>query len=167
LNTRLTKWADGNDLILDNQNCFRKQRSTIDHLFTLTSIMETRKARKLSTFAVFIDFKKAYDTIDRSILWTRLEELGISGRMLTTLKSLYTNVQCCVRINGFTTDWFGVESGLKQGCVLSPLLFNLYLDDLARKIQALGKCVDIGDGNPVNMLYADDIVLLADTPNDL
>ena len=69
LKTRLTFWCESENMLVDEQNGFRKGRSTIDHISTLTNIVETRKKRKLSTYCAFIDFKKAYDTIDRNILW--------------------------------------------------------------------------------------------------
>ena len=77
LNNRLLTWLDTRDIIQDEQNHFRKSKSTIDHLSTLKSIIETRKLRKLSTFAVFVDFKKAYDTVNRSLLFRDLNDLGI------------------------------------------------------------------------------------------
>ena len=77
LDNRLLTWLDTRDIIQDEQNNFRKSKSTIDHLSTLKSIIETRKLRKLSTFAVFVDFKKAYDTVNRSLLFRDLNDLGI------------------------------------------------------------------------------------------
>ena len=82
---------------------------------------------KLLTFCAFIDFRKAYDYINRNKLWQRLQEINVSTKMLTAIKSLYTNVSACVKVNNLTTDWFDVNSGLRQGRSLSPLLFNLYI----------------------------------------
>ena len=81
--------------------------------------------------------------------------------MLNAIKSLYTAVSSCVRINSFYTEWFEVTSGLRQVCSLSPLLFNIFINDQALKIKACGKSIKI-DGDIVGiLLYADDIVLLA------
>lgn len=104
LNERLTKWAEANHVVLDNQNGFRSQRSTIDQIMSLVNIIDTRKKNRLPTFCAFIDFKKAYDYINRSILWERLRMVGVGGRMLSAIQSLYTNVISCVRINGMFTD---------------------------------------------------------------
>ena len=81
---------------------------------------------KASTYTAFIDFKKAYDTINRNLLWNKLCNIGVNGKMLKAVKSLYTTVSSCVRINGLKTDWFDVKTGLRQGCCLSPLLFNCF-----------------------------------------
>ena len=144
LNNRLSNWENEHSVIADNQNGFRKQRSTIDHISSLTSIIETRKLHKKATFAAFIDFKKAYDSIDRGILFTKLSNLGISGLMYKALLSIYDNVRCSVRINGKLTEWFDVNCGLKQGCSLSNILFNLYINDLIVKINSLDIGIDIG-----------------------
>ena len=167
LNARLTEWAEKNKIVADEQNGFRKNRSTIDHLSSLTGIIDTRKKLKLPTFCAFIDFKKAYDSVNRDLMWGKLESLGLNGPMLTALKSLYHSVSSCVRINQCFTDWFGVSSGLRQGCSISPILFNLFINDLAFKIKALGKGIKVGDDMVSILLYADDVVLLASCATDL
>jgi len=167
LNNRLTAWAENDGIIVEEQNGFRRGRSTIDHLSTLTSIIETRKKKKMSTFTAFIDFKKAYDSINRDLLWKKLDDLGVTGKMRQALHAIYTNVSCCVRLNGFKTDWFAVNCGVKQGCLLSPLLFNIYINDLAVALKGLGKGVKTGEDIISVLLYADDLVLLAETESDL
>ena len=167
LNSRLEAWVDENNLLCDEQNGFRKSRSTLDHLSTLTSIIETRKANKTDTYVAFIDFSKAYDSIPRNNLWAKLKQKGLCGRLYNALISLYKTVKSCVRINGLTTDFFDVNCGLKQGCLLSPLLFNLYIDDLVRDMNLLNVGIDIDDEKLCILLYADDVILIADTEADL
>ena len=82
------------EILNDSQNGFRKGRSTVDHILTLTSIIETRKLKRQSTFAAFIDFKKAYDAIDRTLLFTKLNHLGITSHMYNAISSLHDGVQC-------------------------------------------------------------------------
>lgn len=167
LNARLTHKLDDLDFINDEQNGFRKSRSTIDHLGTLTSIIETRKLKKLSTFVAFIDFKKAYDWVNRNLLFTKLESLGISSKMLNALYSIYNKVQACVKLNGNLTEWFEVTSGLKQGCVLSPLLFNIFINSLVDDVKRLNIGVKLDEDIVSILVYADDVVFLADNENDL
>lgn len=131
LNERISNWVKHNRILVDEQNGFRKKRSTIDHVSALYKVIDTRKKLKQSTIAAFIDFRKTYDFINRSKIWNRLCNTGINGKMLRALKSLYSTVFASVRVNCFSTDWFDVKSGLRQGCILSPLLFNLYINDLA------------------------------------
>ena len=87
--------------------------------------------------------------------------------MFTAIKSLYNSIYSCVRLNGHCTDWFAVGSGLRQGCSLSPLLFNLFLNDLALKIKAVSKGVMIDDERVCILCYADDLVLIAENEQDL
>ena len=151
-----------NEILHDAQNGFHKNRSTVDHISSLTSIIETRKLKRKSTFAIFVDFKKAYDAIDRSKLFADLRQIGVAGKMYNALRSLYEDVKCCVKVNGFYTDCFSVRCGLKQGCCLSPIVFNLYINDMVNSITSLGIGVNIGDDIVSVLLYADDLVLLAE-----
>ena len=134
LNECLQKWEQEQEMINDNQNGFGKGRSTIDHVLSLTNIIETRKCKRKSTFVAFIDFRKAYDAINTNLLFRTLGSLGICGHMYTALASLYENASCCVKLNGFKTDWFTVTCGLKQGCNLSTILFNFFINDVVEKI---------------------------------
>ena len=109
-------------------------------------MLENRLKKKLSTFAAFIDFSNAYGRINRELLWHKLSKMGISGRFLASLQSLYKNVKYTVRVNGQQTDWFEVNCGLKQGCILSPMLFNLFINDLTCHIN------DVGSGTYVFLL---------------
>ena len=77
LNFRLETWVDETNLLCDEQNGFRKSRSTPDHLSTLTSIIDMRKAKKKDTFVAFIDFSKAYDSIPRDKLWNKFKQMGL------------------------------------------------------------------------------------------
>ena len=99
LNNRLVKFAEENNIYVDEQNGFRRGRSTVDHISTLTSIIEYRKLNRLSTYAAFIDFKKAYNSIDRFLLFSKLRDIGINGAMFQAVRFIYNNVQCCVRVN--------------------------------------------------------------------
>ena len=87
--------------------------------------------------------------------------------MYSALKSLYENVKCAVRVNGQLTEWFDVICGLKQGCIISPLLFNLFVNDFAMQINSLGKGINCGDEQLSLLMYADDMVLLCENEADL
>ena len=167
LNERLIKWESELEILSDTQNGFRKGRSTVDHIVTLTSIIETRKLKHQPTCTAFIDFKKAYDAIDRTLLFTKLNHLGITGHMYNALSSLYDSVQCCLRVNGLKTKWFTVNCGLKQGCNLSTLLFNLFINDLVDTINSTNIGIDIDGESVAALLYADDLVMLATSEQDL
>ena len=84
--------------------------------------------------------------------------------MLRSLKSLYENVKCTVRVNGVHSEWFDVNTGLKQGCVLSPLFFNAFVNDLTLGIKSLNCGIPVSLESSISiLLYADDIVLLLES----
>ena len=91
----MSQWIDDNNGLADEQNGFRKGRSTIDQIASLTNIIDVRKKLRKSTFCAFIDFKKAYDTIDRNLLWGKLTSLGVDKKcvLLLNLCIMVLNVQ--------------------------------------------------------------------------
>ena len=127
LNSRLTVWAEMNNLSADEQNGFRSERSCIDQIASLSNIIVTHKCLRQSTYALFIDFKKAFDRVNRHFLWQKLSAFGLNGKMLKALQSIYKNVQCCVRVNSVCTvfrreDWF--EARLFVISVVIQLVFE-------------------------------------------
>lgn len=161
LNLRLSRWADSEGVLSEFQAGFRKGYSTIDNIFNLTSIVHLHLALpKGKLFCFFVDFSAAFDTIDRNALIYKLSCLGVSTRMLAVLRNLYKGTTASVWCREGVTEEFDTKVGLRQGCVLSPLLFSLFVNDLPEALE--GGC-NVG-GRRVNvLLYADDIVLMAPT----
>ena len=158
LNKRLVTYLDDNDLLVDEQNGFRSERSCIDHVFTLNSVVKNRN----STFVTFIDLKKAFDMVDRELLeYSLIKKNGVDGHFYHAVKSLYQNTESCVRLGSHYTDWFGCTSGVKQGDNLSPTLFALFINDLALQLKDLNNGIEIGGYKLNVLLYADDIALIA------
>ena len=87
--------------------------------------------------------------------------LGITGKILKAIQSLYTEVQCVVKVNDYLIPFIDVPQGVKQGCKLSPSLFSPYINDLANEIKEMGLGIDIDDLQLSILLYADDIALIA------
>jgi hypothetical protein len=94
-------------------------------------------------------------------------QCGITGRILAAIRSLYQGFKCSIRLNGIMSDWFGSTCGVKQGCLMSPTLFDLYVDTLATDIQQGNTGIDYNGVNIGILMYADDVVLLANTPAGL
>ena len=92
--------------------------------------------------------------------------MGVNDKMFKSIKATYENVQCNVRMNGQHTDWFNVSTGLKQGCLLSPLIFNLYINVLSQALNATGFGVDIDGRNVISLLYNHDLALVTETEDD-
>ena len=161
LNIRLSKWIEDNNILTDEQNGFRSNRSCMEHIYTLYTVINKRKLAKLPTYACFVDAKKAFDTVSRDCLWFKLTSLGLSGKILQGIHSLYSDVKCAVKVNTYMTSFLDVNLGVKQGCKLSPTLFALYINDLAQDIKNLGCGIDLEIGQLSLLLYADDVVLIA------
>ena len=154
-------------LLVDEQNGFRPGRSCIDHAFTLSSIIRNRINQKKSTFVAYVDFEKAFDWVDRDLLFYKLLTYNVDGRFYNSIKALYANTTTCIKLNGNLTDWFATKTGVRQGDVMSPTLFNIYINDLAKSLKDLNCGVDINGIIVSILLYADDIVLLAESEADL
>ena len=174
LNKRLQKHLERNNLLVDEQNGFRSARSCIDHLYVFVTVLRNRKECKKDTFVVFVDFKKAFDSVDRTLLFYKLDKLGIKDRMYQAIAALYSNPQSRVILEGMETDYFECPVGVKQGDCLSPSLFAIYINDLAEEIKAAGIGLKLHTENGLLndyllciLLYADDIVCLAECESDL
>ena len=101
----------------------------MDHIFTLNAILDIYLQKKENIYCAFIDYKKAFDLVDRSSLWMKLIGAGINGRILNAIYVLYANAKSCVKHNGTFSDSFACNVGVRQGENLSPLLFAIYLND--------------------------------------
>ncbi|KAL0269079.1 UNVERIFIED_CONTAM: hypothetical protein PYX00_006914 [Menopon gallinae] len=110
--------------------------------------------------------EKAYDQVPRGKLWEVLATHGLDGSLLRTVRSLYEDCGCCVRINGVTSESFRVAVGIHQGCMLSPLLFITYMDWLLRRSRS-SESFRYGDLEVGHLVYADDLVLLGSTRSEL
>ena len=150
----------------DGQCGFRPGRSATDQIFTLKQIFEKSWEYGKDLFACFVDLEKAYDRVPWDKLWKVLQEYGVNGQLLCAIKSFYCRPKLCVRVNGKQSKPFHVGVGLRQGCVLSPLLFTVYMNWIDKCSQAV-ECVTIGNCKISRLLFAYDLVLLSSTESGL
>ena len=167
LNDRIVNYLEDLGFFVEEQNGFRRKRSCQDHLFCITSVIRNRLYNRKPTFAAFVDMQKAFDWIDRDLLFLKLLITNIDGRMYKAIKSMYTNTKGAIKLNSFQTEWFDCASGMRQGDVLSTTLFNIYINDLAKEIKNLNLGIPIDTYNLSILLYADDIVLLSENETNL
>ena len=160
INARLSQTAEARNWIPEAQAAFRKGRCAEDHLFVLSSLINDTKLSRTPMSVAFVDIRKAYDSVDRTLLWQRLERMGVGHNFLTILKSLYRNTRRHILLPHGKTDWFECYRGLRQGCPLSPLLFALYIAHIPAELDSHCEGVAVGDISITNMMYADDIVLI-------
>ena len=167
INEKITKTAENNDLYADEQNGFRVGRSCEEHVFTLSSIIRNRKSQHLSTFVAFVDMEKAFDRVNRDLLFYEMLKLGFNGKLLRCIRSIYNANKTCININGYTTEYFTMQYGVKQGDCLSPTLFNLYINDMVEDIKETCDGIQIEHFKVHCLLYADDIAFISGSPEDL
>jgi hypothetical protein len=168
LNLRLQKYLESNKILVEEQNGFRACRSCIDHLFVLCTVLRNRKLSGKDTFLCYIDYKKAFDSVERHLLLYKLSQVGINGNMYRAISSLYSNPRSRVILNEHETEYFDCPVGVKQGDCLSPTLFAIFINDLAIEIKNSNIGIILEEGLLINiLLYADDIVLLAENEEDL
>ena len=178
LNARLNEYAERVHLITRSQAGFRKGYSTQDNMFILHCLITLYFSKKKKLFCSFIDFSRAFDTVWRKGLFTKLELNYVHGKFLNIVKSMYNNIKSCVEVNNNLSDYFACNIGVRQGENLSPFLFSIYLNDLEQffiecnvsSLQTVGQI----SSEKINtflqiflLFYADDTCVFAESKEDM
>ena len=150
---------------------FRKNYSTTDHLLIIVAIIQKQLSYHRKLFVAFVDFRKAFDSVVRKILWRILRKNGVNGKMFRVITSMYNVVKAKVRAGCDLTEFFMYPSGLKQGEVCSPffvvvVFLLLSINKLAREIVQRGRhgiqlIPDLTD--IFILLFADGVILMSDS----
>ena len=151
--------------LADVQAEFRKGRGTRDQIANIHCILE--KAREFQkNIYCFLDYAKAFDCVDHNKLWKTLKEMETPDHLTCLLRNLYAGQEAAVRTLYGKTDLFETEEGVRQGCMLSPCLFNFYAE-LIMKTYELQAGIDTARRNTNNLRYADDNILMAESKEEL
>ena len=166
---RLRVWMEMENKVCVEQAGFRTQHSTVDHIFTLFAMISkyVYGDRRGKLYVTFVDYRKAFDSVDRTQLWEVLRAARLSTKFLQMLKAMYGKVQACVRWGQELSEFFVCPSGVKQGAVESPLIFSLYINTVADYVRRKGRHgVQMVPGmkEVFLLLFADDVVLISTTP---
>ena len=182
INDRLNLFANSVQLIGSEQAGFRPGFSTVDHLFSVKCLLDIYLSKGMKMYCAFVDYRKAFDTVWRVGLWKKLINSNIKGLVLRVIVNLYATAKSCVETNGERSEYFSCHTGVRQGENLSPFLFSLYLNDLENFFQETGfeglkhlhlNCTSDYVRNLEQMLklfvllYADDTIILSDSPEGL
>ena len=151
--------------IPDVQAGFRKDRRTGDQTVNIWLIIKKAREFQDNIYFCFIDYAKAVDYVDHNKLWKILKEMGLPDHLICLLKNLWAGQEATVRMWHVTTEWFQIGKGVRQGCVLSPCLFNLYAEHIMRNagLEEAQDGIKIAGRNIYNLRYAGDTTLMAKT----
>ena len=148
---------------------FRKGRGTRDQIANICWIIKKAREFQKNIYFCFIDYAKAFDSVDHNKLWKILQEMGIPDHPTCILRNLYAGQEATVRTGHGTTDWFQIGKGVCQGCILSPCLFNLYVEYMMRNagLEEAHAGIKINGRNISNLRYADDTTLMVESEEEL
>ena len=151
-----------------NQIGFRKGFRIADHVLTIKTLMDKYLSENKKMCFCFVDFRKAYDSIWRETLFTKLLGYGASTNFVSLFRNMYEKTKLSVRLPRGITESFPSNVGLKQGCNISPIVFNLFINDI-NGIFDVRFChpVTLGNIKLSNLIYVDDLILISETKIDL
>ena len=155
--------------ISDVQDGFRKGRGTRDQIANIHWISKKAGEFQKNIYFCFIDCARDFDCVDHNKLWKILKEMGIPDHLTCLFKNLYAGQEAAVRTGHGTVDWFQIGKGLHQGCILSPCLFNLYVEYIMRNagLEEAQAGIKMAGRNINNLRYADDTTLMAESEEEL
>ena len=167
LQARLQQYV--NRELPDVQAGFRKGRGTRDQITNICWIMEKAREFQKNIYFCFIDYAKAFDCVDCNKLWKILKEMGIPNHLTCLLRNLRAGQEAIVRTGHGTTDWFQIGKGVRQGCILSPCVFNFYAEHIMRNagLEEAQAGIKIVGRNINNLKYADETTLMAENEEEL
>ena len=168
INKRISTFLENSNSLDEAQNGFRKDCRTTDNIFIMKTLINKYKLQGKKLFVCFIDFKKAFDNVWRAGLFFKLYYNDIDGKILKLLGNMYKQVTYKVKRKGCFSDIIYSNIGVRQGCVTSPTMFNVYMNDL--KLYFEGKNVNaptLDQTEITHLLFADDLVLLSLSENGL
>ena len=153
----------------DVQSGFRKGRGTRDQIANIRWIIEKARKFQKNIYFCFIDYAKAFDCVDHNKLWKILKEMEIPDHLTCLLRNLYAGQEATFRTEHGATDWFQIRKEIHQGCILSPCLFNLYAEYIIRNagLDEAQAGIKIAGRNIINLRYADDPTLMAESKEEL
>ena len=168
LHNRLSPLLEQQNIFCKEQAGFRKNHRTTDHIFLLRKIVRTYTSQNSYLYTCFVDFSKAFDSIWRQALFQKISNLGIHGKFLHIIRSIYTTTTNSIIYKDKLSETFISNKGVKQGDTLSSTLFNLFINDLPDIFKFAGNnAIPIGNTEISCLKYADDLVIMSTCPISL
>lgn len=161
VNRRIYRQLENSERLSKAQAGFREKEETMSHVCALYEIVQRRQLRKKKTYLAFLDIKKAFDTVPHGALFVKLERIGVTGKALNFIESLYRGSTMRVVVGGLVSEPFPLQRGVRQGCPLSPVLFDIFIDDILDQLRGKGVAVQGIDYKIPGLAFADDLALIA------
>lgn len=154
--------------IAPEQAGFVKGRGTREQILNARQLIEKAREYSVPMYLCFVDYEKAFDNVRWPKLWKTLEELGVPLHLISLVKNLYDASEAVVKIDNTLSGKCRIRKGVRQGCVLSPLLYNVYSEVVMRNVlESWDGGVKIGGKRFSNLRFADDTLLIAGSPEEL
>ena len=152
----------------DVQAGFRKGSGTRDQIANIHWITEEVRKFQKSIYFCFIDYTKAFDCLDHNKLWKILKEMGIADHLICLLRNLYAGQEATVRTENVIMDWFQIGKGVRQSCMMSPCLFNLYAEYIVWNVQLneVQGGIKTAGRNINHLRYTDDTTLTIESEEE-
>jgi hypothetical protein len=180
LNVRINSFIENMNILKEDQAGFRKGYSTSDHVFSLKCLIDLYLHNKKRLYCAFIDYRKAFDSIDRTALWQKNLRCGVDGKIFRVIHNMYRYAKSCIRNGNELSESFLCNIGVRQGENLSPVLFSLFLNDLTDFLSRAYNGATFASNlvrdcnNELNtyvklylLLYADDTIIMAESVTEL
>ena len=176
LNHRLCSYIECQQIIGNEQAGFRSGHSTIDHIFALHTLIDLYLNKKKRLYCALIDYKKAFDCVDRTLLWQRILESNVNGKLFRVIYNMYDAAKSCIKVGNNLSEVFHCNIGVRQGENLSPVLFGMLINEFKNTLSTQYNGVHINQLYNTDidlqlklftLLYADDTIVLAETEREL
>ena len=176
LNHRLCSYIECQQIIGNEQAGFRSGHSTIDHIFALHTLIDLYLNKKKKLYCALIDYKKAFDCVDRTLLWQRTLESNVNGKLFRVIYNMYDAAKSCIKVGNNLSKVLHCNIGVRQGENLSPILFAMLINEFKNNLSTQYSGVHLNQLYNTDielqlklftLLYADDTIVLAETEREL
>ena len=139
----------------------------VEDMYVVNEVIERARKDGRKKYLALIDIEKVYHRVNRRMLCKVLERIGMSEKVVKIISSMYVNTRAKLSMGDLETGWVNSKRGVRQSCVLSPLLFGLYVEELAVRVKCTGLGVKVGNDVLSVLMYVDDVVVLSENHKNL
>ena len=164
---RVKRWSVENERFSQSQKGFLQFEGCFEHNFDLQEVIRDARARTVELVMGWLNLSNIFNSVPQSSILRALERHGLPPKIINTIKHMYSRVTTRVRTRDWLTAPIAIESGIRQGCPLSPDIFNLTLEIVLREILRMGEAYILGDRQHITLAYADDLAVIADSPDGM